>query len=65
MIGVSGLFMIYNVVTHSHDHPREGLSYMKFNNKPYPWSCPTCNLFDNECWAKCKGKDTGAAAAHH
>jgi len=34
-------------------------SYMKIRTKPYPWSCPDCNLFDGHCWDKCKGKVRG------
>ena len=64
MIGVSTLFCAYNLIFHSHDHPRTDLPFMKIRNKPYPWSCPDCNLFDYACWNECKG---GAKAedSHH
>ncbi|GMH48685.1 hypothetical protein TrVE_jg14499 [Triparma verrucosa] len=29
-------------------------THVRLRNKPYPWSCPDCNLFHAPCWAKCK-----------
>ena len=26
----------------------------KIRSKPYPWSCSDCNLFNSECFKKCK-----------
>ncbi|KAH8055786.1 phosphoribosylglycinamide formyltransferase [Aureococcus anophagefferens] len=30
--------------------------HLKIRAKPYPWSCPDCNLFDSACWKACKEK---------
>eukprot|EP00600_Ochromonadales_sp_CCMP1393_P002371 CAMPEP_0174984774 /NCGR_PEP_ID=MMETSP0004_2-20121128/17931_1 /TAXON_ID=420556 /ORGANISM="Ochromonas sp., Strain CCMP1393" /LENGTH=84 /DNA_ID=CAMNT_0016237265 /DNA_START=71 /DNA_END=325 /DNA_ORIENTATION=- len=54
MVGLSTVLTVYNVVAHSHDHIRTGLPYQKIRSKPYPWSCPDCNLFDLECWKECR-----------
>jgi len=45
-------------MSHGHHEPLDtsGVSYMKIRNKPFPWSCPDCGLFDNQsgCWDRCK-----------
>lgn len=64
MIGVSAIFGVYNVVAHEHEHPREGLPYQHIRNKPYPWSCSDCNLFDGACWDECRGKGKKEEAHH-
>lgn len=68
MMGVTTLFAIYNVVAHTHDHPRTDLPYMKYRSKPYPWKeCADCNIFDPECWKKCRGEgaEDGEEESHH
>lgn len=54
MIGVSLIGAGYNVVFHSHEHVRTGLPYQKMRTKPFPWSCPDCDMFDLNCFAECK-----------
>ena len=58
MFGVTSFFTVYNVLFHSHDHPRTDLPYMNIRTKPFPWrECPNCNIFDGDCWAKCRGQE--------
>ena len=54
MIGLSTGLTVYNVVAHSHDHAHSGYAYQKIRNKPYPWDCSDCNLFDNDCFKECR-----------
>ena len=54
MVVLSTLFGLYNIAAHDHHHGRNDLPYMHIRNKPYPWSCSDCNLFDGECWAECR-----------
>lgn len=59
MCGLTGVAALYNIVFHSHDHARTDLPYLKIKNKPYPWKeCPDCNIFDGDCWKKCRGEDS-------
>jgi hypothetical protein len=30
------------------------ISCLQIRNKPFPWKCPDCNLWDAECFKKCK-----------
>ena len=48
--GVKDLFM-----EHPHAHASE-VDYMKIRNKPYPWECEDCNLFDSKCWDACRAE---------
>lgn len=57
MVGLSTVTFVYNFAVLEHEHARTGLPYQKFRNKPYPWKCPDCNLFDLECWKECKEKN--------
>ena len=54
MIGLSAVVTVYNVMTHSHDHPRDDLPYQKIRNRPFPWTCSNCDLFDFPCWKECR-----------
>ena len=64
MFGATGLVTVYNIAVHDHDHPRTDLPYMRMRNKPYPWrECPDCNIFEPNCWAKCRGEEV--ADEHH
>jgi len=40
------------IMEHPHAHPTE-VDYMKIRNKPFPWECDDCGLFDTKCWEKC------------
>eukprot|EP01036_Dinobryon_divergens_P050306 gene50306-67367_t len=55
MIALSTVVAIYNVAFGTHEHGNTGLPYQKIRSKPYPWSCPDCNLLDYPCWDECKG----------
>ena len=55
MAGVTGVVTVYNIVFHSHDHPRTDLPYMRIRTKPYPWrECSDCNILDYKCWEDCR-----------
>ena len=48
-------FAALTLMTLSHEHAEIGLPYQKIRNKPFPWKeCPSCDLLDFECWAKCR-----------
>ena len=34
-------------------------SYMRIRNKPFPWECDDCALFDGHCWEECRNKKKG------
>ncbi|KAJ1428061.1 hypothetical protein B484DRAFT_394961 [Ochromonadaceae sp. CCMP2298] len=67
MVGLSCGLVVYNIVAHDHEHVRTGLPYQRFRSKPYPWSCPDCNLFDGACWKECRDavKEKEAGAKKH
>jgi hypothetical protein len=64
MVAISTATGLYNVAVNSHEHGRTDMPYMKLRNKPYPWSCSDCNIFDGDCWAACKGKGKAKKEAH-
>ena len=39
-----------------HPHRQEGPEpdYMRIRNKEFPWECEDCELFNGECWKKCR-----------
>eukprot|EP00602_Paraphysomonas_sp_CaronLab_P003467 CAMPEP_0185024174 /NCGR_PEP_ID=MMETSP1103-20130426/7142_1 /TAXON_ID=36769 /ORGANISM="Paraphysomonas bandaiensis, Strain Caron Lab Isolate" /LENGTH=49 /DNA_ID=CAMNT_0027557067 /DNA_START=236 /DNA_END=385 /DNA_ORIENTATION=+ len=44
----------------THGHPPQTVTdipYMKARNKAFPWGCSDCELFSQECWDKCRGKE--------
>mmetsp|Transcript_20931 Transcript_20931/g.60945 ORF Transcript_20931/g.60945 Transcript_20931/m.60945 type:complete len:120 (-) Transcript_20931:240-599(-) len=43
-------------VEHAHAKPGPMPDYMKIRNKPFPWECEDCALFDNECWKQCRAE---------
>jgi len=47
---VKDLFM-----DHPHAHATE-VDYMRIRNKPYPWECEDCGLFELDCWKKCRAE---------
>jgi hypothetical protein len=59
MVFVSVGFAGYNIVFHTHDHPRSDLPYLKNRAKPFPWSCSNCDFFDMGCWDKCNKAKKG------
>merc|ERR1719223_633511 len=47
------------------EHPHEkglDVDYMKIRNKPFPWECDDCSLFDNKCWAACRAEKAAEGA---
>ena len=63
MIGLSAVFGLYNWATLKHDHQdKTDLPYLKIRNKPFPWGCSNCDLFDYDCWRECRG---GAKKEEH
>jgi cytochrome c oxidase subunit 6a len=47
------------LVEHAHRKHGPEPDYMKIRNKAFPWECEDCELFNNECWKKCRGESTG------
>ena len=39
---------------HPHEHDVPEYTHMKIRSKPFPWSCPNCELFESKCWAECR-----------
>ena len=42
-------------VEHPHAKHTE-VDYMKIRNKPYPWECEDCGLFEPACWKACRAE---------
>ena len=36
-------------------------THVRIRTKPYPWSCPDCNLFHAPCWKKCREQKAASA----
>ena len=53
----------------AHPHRLEGPEpdYMKIRTKAFPWECDDCELFNSECWKKCRAEKAGIAyeGGHH
>eukprot|EP00559_Dactyliosolen_fragilissimus_P004714 CAMPEP_0184862212 /NCGR_PEP_ID=MMETSP0580-20130426/6702_1 /TAXON_ID=1118495 /ORGANISM="Dactyliosolen fragilissimus" /LENGTH=104 /DNA_ID=CAMNT_0027359969 /DNA_START=531 /DNA_END=845 /DNA_ORIENTATION=+ len=47
-----------DIVLGEHAHRKEGPlpDYMNIRNKPFPWECEDCALFDQKCWDKCRAE---------
>mmetsp|Transcript_7965 Transcript_7965/g.14999 ORF Transcript_7965/g.14999 Transcript_7965/m.14999 type:complete len:144 (+) Transcript_7965:808-1239(+) len=41
-----------------HAHRKEGPEpdYMRIRNKEFPWECEDCELFNSDCWKKCRAE---------
>jgi len=52
-VAVTG-WVVYLESSHEHSHHVDERAYKKIRSKPYPWSCSDCNLFNSECFKKCK-----------
>ena len=67
MIGLCFVSATYCIAVHEHAHPRRSLPYQKIRNKPFPWKCTDCDLFDLDCWDACKKEKAAKrlAAAEH
>ena len=57
----SAVSTVYIFATEEHQAPTPKEFYSA-KAKPFPWSCPNCGLFEQECWDECKGKSTGKKA---
>lgn len=44
---------------HSHRIPGPEPVYHKIRAKEYPWECGDCDLFDLDCWKKCRAEKAG------
>jgi cytochrome c oxidase subunit 6a len=44
-----------------HDHRPHGPlpEYMGIRNKEFPWECGECDIFDGDCWKKCRAAKAG------
>ena len=43
-------------VEHEHRKPGPEPDYMRIRNKEFPWECSDCELFNGECWKKCRAE---------
>lgn len=52
------LTSLKDILTIEHEHRKPGPEpdYMKIRTKPFPWECEDCELFNRECWAKCRAE---------
>mmetsp|Transcript_5513 Transcript_5513/g.14964 ORF Transcript_5513/g.14964 Transcript_5513/m.14964 type:complete len:142 (+) Transcript_5513:106-531(+) len=50
--------MTKDMLTMEHEHRPHGAlpEYMGIRNKEFPWECDQCDLFDGECWKKCRAE---------
>jgi cytochrome c oxidase subunit 6a len=55
-VPISVLSILYSYLFDEHAHRAEGElpEYMSVRSKEYPWKCSECDLFNLECWKKCK-----------
>lgn len=54
MIGLTGLYGAYVYATYHHEHGNYWMPYVGLRNKPFPWSCSNCDLFDGDCWKRAR-----------
>lgn len=47
-------------VEHKHRPHGPLPDYMKIRNKEFPWECSDCELFNQECWKKCREEKAAA-----
>lgn len=45
-----------------HPHRKHGPEpdYMKIRTKEFPWECEDCEIFNGECWKKCREEKAAA-----
>lgn len=41
---------------HGHAHEGPAPEYMHIRNKAFPWECEDCELFNLDCWKKCRAE---------
>ena len=49
-------------VGHDHRKPGPEPDYMRIRNKEFPWECSDCELFNGECWKKCRAEQAAEGA---
>mmetsp|Transcript_11144 Transcript_11144/g.16860 ORF Transcript_11144/g.16860 Transcript_11144/m.16860 type:complete len:143 (-) Transcript_11144:276-704(-) len=56
------LSVIKDLTLVDHPHRKHGPEpdYMKIRNKEFPWECSDCELFNSECWKKCREEKAAA-----
>jgi hypothetical protein len=64
MVALSVVAGVYNFVGHVHHHQEKtDLPYLKIRNKPFPWDCSDCSLFDTKC-CRAAEEEAREKAAH-
>jgi cytochrome c oxidase subunit 6a len=60
---VSFVAIVKDQIVMEHDHRPTGPlpEYMGIRNKEFPWECGQCDIFDYDCWAKCRAEKAGIA----
>lgn len=65
MFALTCVTAAYNWAVNEHPHGRSDMPYMKLRNKPFPWECSDCELFNTACWDECKnGKKAESSHGH-
>lgn len=57
------LTSIKDIILNEHDHRKPGPEpdYMRIRNKPFPWECEDCELFNRDCWKQCRAEKAAEA----
>lgn len=52
------LSVVKDLTLVEHPHRKHGPEpdYMRIRNKEFPWECSDCELFNSECWKKCRAE---------
>jgi cytochrome c oxidase subunit 6a len=60
-------FLKDQLLAHPHRLEAPEPDYMKIRTKAFPWECDDCELFNTECWNKCRAEKAGIAyeGGHH
>lgn len=53
--------LVKDAIFEEHKHRPHGPlpEYMGIRSKEYPWECGQCDLFDLDCWKKCRAEKAG------
>lgn len=49
------------LVDHQHRPAGPEPDFMRIRNKEFPWECSDCELFESECWKKCREEKANEA----
>ena len=44
------------LIEHTHRKHGPEPDYMRIRTKSFPWECEDCELFNSECWKKCRAE---------